>query len=179
MAAHHTRQLYGRPHSWFNADGSNVCVSDSDFGFIRLGHRSGLISTIIFAIAAPIRLTYLGVTKVPEELIEAGKAFGARPHEIADESPRPSGCFLPSIMAGVTQCLLCCRRWWLSLLLSVLTGLVNLLFAHWTQWTSHRFWSRAGDCISRYHSWSLVQNTKPESIIMSNSQEKDNGRDCH
>ncbi|MCC4820866.1 ABC transporter permease subunit, partial [Vibrio lentus] len=35
-----------------------------------LGIVPGLISTIIFAIAAPIRLTYLGVTKVPEELIE-------------------------------------------------------------------------------------------------------------
>ncbi|KOO11706.1 ABC transporter permease, partial [Vibrio xuii] len=42
-----------------------------------LGIVPGLISTIIFAIAAPIRLTYLGIIKVPEELIEAGKAFGA------------------------------------------------------------------------------------------------------
>ena len=42
-----------------------------------LGIVPGLISTIIFAIAAPIRLTYLGITKVPEELIEAGQAFGA------------------------------------------------------------------------------------------------------
>jgi glycine betaine/proline transport system permease protein len=34
-----------------------------------LGVVPGLISTIIFAIAAPIRLTYLGISKVPEELI--------------------------------------------------------------------------------------------------------------
>ncbi|WP_352260164.1 ABC transporter permease subunit, partial [Psychrobacter sp. TB55-MNA-CIBAN-0194] len=39
-----------------------------------LGYVPGLISTIIFAIAAPIRLTYLGVSKVPSELIEAGLA---------------------------------------------------------------------------------------------------------
>ncbi len=40
-----------------------------------LGYVPGLISTIIFAVAAPIRLTYLGVSKVPNELIEAGLAF--------------------------------------------------------------------------------------------------------
>ena len=42
-----------------------------------LGVVPGLISTVIFAIPAPIRLTHLGITSVPKPLIEAGEAFGA------------------------------------------------------------------------------------------------------
>lgn len=44
-----------------------------------LGVVPGLISTVVFAIAAPIRLTYLGICDVPEELMDAGKAFGCSP----------------------------------------------------------------------------------------------------
>src|SRR6202030_117490 len=42
-----------------------------------LGVVPGLISTVIFALPAPIRLTHLGVTSVPKALLEAGEAFGA------------------------------------------------------------------------------------------------------
>lgn len=42
-----------------------------------LGLVPGIISTIFFAIGAPIRLTYLGLTTLPRELIEASEAFGA------------------------------------------------------------------------------------------------------
>mgnify|MGYP003818818207 FL=1 len=42
-----------------------------------LGVVPGLISTVIFAIPAPIRLTHLGIASVPTPLIEAGEAFGA------------------------------------------------------------------------------------------------------
>ena len=41
-----------------------------------LGVVPGLISTVVFAIAAPIRLTYLGIRDMPLELLDAGKAFG-------------------------------------------------------------------------------------------------------
>jgi glycine betaine/proline transport system permease protein len=41
-----------------------------------LGMVPGLISTVIFALPAPIRLTYLGVASVPQQLIDAGEAFG-------------------------------------------------------------------------------------------------------
>ncbi|EPJ43095.1 MAG: putative permease of ABC transporter [Osedax symbiont Rs2] len=47
-----------------------------------LGVVPGLISTIIFAIAAPIRLTYLGISRVPADLLEAGRAFGAPPFKL-------------------------------------------------------------------------------------------------
>ncbi|MEZ9408541.1 choline ABC transporter permease subunit [Vibrio lentus] len=82
-----------------------------------LGIVPGLISTIIFAIAAPIRLTYLGVTKVPEELIEAGNAFGASRMKLLLKVELPAA--LPSIMAGVTQCIM------LSLSMVVIAALVG------------------------------------------------------
>ncbi|OED61749.1 choline ABC transporter permease subunit [Vibrio tasmaniensis ZS-17] len=82
-----------------------------------LGIVPGLISTIIFAIAAPIRLTYLGVTKVPEELIEAGRAFGASRMKLLMKVELPAA--LPSIMAGVTQCIM------LSLSMVVIAALVG------------------------------------------------------
>ncbi|KAB2825616.1 choline ABC transporter permease subunit [Aliivibrio finisterrensis] len=82
-----------------------------------LGIVPGLISTIIFAIAAPIRLTYLGVTKVPGELIEAGKAFGANRMKLLLKVELPAA--LPSIMAGITQCIM------LSLSMVVIAALVG------------------------------------------------------
>ena len=42
-----------------------------------LGVVPGLISTVIFALPAPIRLTQLGISSVPKSLVEAGQAFGA------------------------------------------------------------------------------------------------------
>ncbi|EJC6734738.1 choline ABC transporter permease subunit [Vibrio vulnificus] len=82
-----------------------------------LGIVPGLISTIIFAIAAPIRLTYLGITKVPEELVEAGKAFGANRLKLLLKVELPAA--LPSIMAGITQCIM------LSLSMVVIAALVG------------------------------------------------------
>ncbi|KEA63801.1 L-proline glycine betaine ABC transport system permease protein ProW [Marinobacterium lacunae] len=82
-----------------------------------LGVVPGLISTIIFAIAAPIRLTYLGISRVPEELIEAGKAFGASPGKLLFKVELPAA--MPNIMAGVTQCIM------LSLSMVVIAALVG------------------------------------------------------
>ena len=41
-----------------------------------LGLAPGLVTTVIFSIAAPIRLTHLGITSVPKQLIEAGQSRG-------------------------------------------------------------------------------------------------------
>lgn len=82
-----------------------------------LGVVPGLISTIIFAIAAPIRLTYLGISRVPEELIEAGRAFGATPFKLLYKVELPAA--MPNIMAGVTQCIM------LSLSMVVIAALVG------------------------------------------------------
>lgn len=47
-----------------------------------LGLAPGLICTVVFAIPAPIRLTHLGITSVPKQLIEAGEAFGATKRQL-------------------------------------------------------------------------------------------------
>lgn len=82
-----------------------------------LGVVPGLISTAIFAIAAPIRLTYLGVSGVPKPLIEAGEAFGATRSQLLWKVELPSA--MPAIMAGITQCIM------LSLSMVVIAALVG------------------------------------------------------
>ncbi len=82
-----------------------------------LGVVPGLISTIIFAIAAPIRLTALGISSVPAELLEAGKAFGATRTKLLFKVELPAA--MPNIMAGVTQCIM------LSLSMVVIAALVG------------------------------------------------------
>ena len=82
-----------------------------------LGYVPGLISTIIFAIAAPIRLTYLGISKVPTELIEAGLAFGCTKSKLLYKVELPAA--MANIMAGITQCIM------LSLSMVVIAALVG------------------------------------------------------
>jgi len=82
-----------------------------------LGMVPGLISTVIFAIAAPVRLTHLGVSSVPRQLLEAGEAFGATKRQRLWKVELPYA--LPTIMAGVTQCIM------LSLSMVVIAALVG------------------------------------------------------
>ena len=82
-----------------------------------LGVVPGLISTIIFAMPAPIRLTYLGVSSAPKPLIEAGEAFGATRRQLLWKVELPHA--MPNIMAGLTQCIM------LSLSMVVIAALVG------------------------------------------------------
>ncbi|MEM8589334.1 MAG: choline ABC transporter permease subunit [Pseudomonadota bacterium] len=82
-----------------------------------LGIVPGLISTVIFAIAAPIRLTHLGITSVPTQLKEAGEAFGATERQLLWQIELPHA--MPTIMAGLTQCIM------LSLSMVVIAALVG------------------------------------------------------
>jgi len=82
-----------------------------------LGAVPGLISTVIFAIPAPIRLTHLGITSVPIQLREAGEAFGATKRQLLFKVELPYA--LPTIMAGITQCIM------LSLSMVVIAALVG------------------------------------------------------
>ncbi|MEJ0011023.1 MAG: choline ABC transporter permease subunit [Bauldia sp.] len=82
-----------------------------------LGMVPGLISTVIFAIAAPIRLTHLGISSVPLQLHEAGQAFGATKRQLLWKVEIPYA--LPTIMAGITQCIM------LSLSMVVIAALVG------------------------------------------------------
>jgi len=82
-----------------------------------LGVVPGLISTVIFAIPAPIRLTYLGISSVPKNLFEAGESFGATKSQLLWKVELPHA--LPTIMAGLTQCIM------LSLSMVVIAALVG------------------------------------------------------
>jgi glycine betaine/proline transport system permease protein len=82
-----------------------------------LGMVPGLISTVIFAIAAPVRLTHLGVSSVPRQLIDAGEAFGSTRRQMLWKVELPYA--MPTIMAGITQCIM------LSLSMVVIAALVG------------------------------------------------------
>jgi len=82
-----------------------------------LGVVPGLISTVIFALPAPIRLTQLGISSVPKSLLEAGEAFGATPLQMLWKVELPSAA--PTILAGITQCIM------LSLSMVVIAALVG------------------------------------------------------
>lgn len=82
-----------------------------------LGVVPGLISTVIFALPAPVRLTELGVRNVPRHLIEAGEAFGATRWQLLTKVELPAA--MPSIMAGLTQCIM------LALSMVVIAALVG------------------------------------------------------
>jgi choline ABC transporter permease protein len=82
-----------------------------------LGIVPGLISTIIFALPAPIRLTQIGIASVPKTLCEAGQAFGATPMQLLFKVELPSAG--PMILAGITQCIM------LSLSMVVIAALVG------------------------------------------------------
>ena len=82
-----------------------------------LGVVPGLISTVIFSLPAPVRLTHLGVTSVPRQLIEAAEAFGATRRQLLWKVELPSA--RPMILAGLTQCIM------LSLSMVVVAALVG------------------------------------------------------
>jgi glycine betaine/proline transport system substrate-binding protein len=82
-----------------------------------LGVVPGVISTVIFALPAPIRLTQLGISAVPDSLLEAGQAFGATRLQMLWKIELPSAA--PTIVAGVTQCIM------LSLSMVVIAALVG------------------------------------------------------
>jgi glycine betaine/proline transport system permease protein len=82
-----------------------------------LGLAPGLIVTVIFAMPAPIRLTYLGITSVPKPMLEAGEAFGATKSQLLWKVELPAA--LPTIMAGLTQCIM------LSLSMVVIAALIG------------------------------------------------------
>ncbi len=82
-----------------------------------LGMVPGLIATVIFAIAAPIRLTRLGIISTPPSLVEAAVAFGATPMQVLRKVELPFA--MPQIMAGLTQTIM------LSLSMVVIAALVG------------------------------------------------------
>lgn len=85
--------------------------------FFGIGMVPGLIATVIFVLPAPIRLTQLGISSTPKELLEAADAFGATKRQKLFKVELPSA--LPQIMAGLNQTIM------LSLSMVVIAALVG------------------------------------------------------
>lgn len=85
--------------------------------FFGLGNVPGMIATIIFAMPPAIRLTNLGIRQVPVELIEVSEAFGATGWQKLVKVQLPVA--LPTIMAGVNQCIM------LALSMTVIAAMIG------------------------------------------------------
>ncbi len=85
--------------------------------FFGLGNVPGMIATIIFAMPPAIRLTNLGIRQVPVELIEVTEAFGATEWQKLIKVQLPVA--MPTIMAGVNQCIM------LALSMTVIAAMIG------------------------------------------------------
>lgn len=66
-----------------------------------LGRVPATFATIIYAIPPVIRLTNVGIREVPQDVIEAARAFGSSEREILFDAQLPLA--RPSIMVGINQ----------------------------------------------------------------------------
>lgn len=69
--------------------------------FFGLGKVPAVIATTTYAVPPLIRLTFLGISNVNKEVIEAGKSFGSTTKQMLTKIEFPQA--LPSIMTGVNQ----------------------------------------------------------------------------
>lgn len=83
-----------------------------------IGNVPGVIVTAFFAMPPLIRLTYLGLTQVREDLVEAANAFGASPMKRLWSIELPLA--RPTIMAGINQTVM------LSLAMSVIASMISV-----------------------------------------------------
>ncbi|WP_226037878.1 ABC transporter permease [Aquibacillus saliphilus] len=66
-----------------------------------LGGVPAVIATFVFATPPAVRMTRLGINQVPEEVVEASRAFGSTPWQLLLKVQLPLA--VPTIMAGVNQ----------------------------------------------------------------------------
>ncbi|MDR4886945.1 proline/glycine betaine ABC transporter permease [Fredinandcohnia sp. QZ13] len=69
--------------------------------FFNIGVVPGVVASVIFAMPPTIRLTILGITQVPKDLIEATEAFGSTTKQRLLKVQIPLA--KPTIMAGINQ----------------------------------------------------------------------------
>lgn len=72
--------------------------------FFGIGKVPGTIATVVFALPPIVRLTNLGIRQVPQETVEAARAFGATDRQTLWEVQLPLA--RPAIMAGLNQTLM-------------------------------------------------------------------------
>ncbi|MEM9519694.1 MAG: ABC transporter permease subunit [Actinomycetota bacterium] len=72
--------------------------------FFGIGEESATMVTMVFALPPLIRLTNLGIRQVPEDVVEASRAYGAPEFRVLMDVQIPLA--RPAIMTGVNQTLL-------------------------------------------------------------------------
>ncbi len=85
--------------------------------FFGLGLAPGIVATIIFAMPPAVRLTNLGIRQVPKEMNEVADSFGSSGWQKLTKVQLPIA--MPSIMAGVNQCIM------LSLSMVVIAAMIG------------------------------------------------------
>ena len=85
--------------------------------FFGLGVVPGVIATVIFALPPVVRLTNLGIRQVPTEMNEVAESFGSSEWQKLTKVQLPIA--MPSIMAGINQCVM------LSLSMVVIAALIG------------------------------------------------------
>lgn len=83
-----------------------------------IGNVPGVLVTIVFAVPPLVRLTNLGIRQVPEDKIEAARAFGCTPRQMLMRVQLPLAT--STIMAGVNQTLM------LSLSMVVIASMISV-----------------------------------------------------
>ncbi len=74
--------------------------------FFGIGHQTGVIATIIFAVPPMVRLTLLGLQKVSPQIVEAGKMAGCSNWQLLTRVQMPSA--RNEILLGVNQVIMQC-----------------------------------------------------------------------
>lgn len=69
--------------------------------FFGLGTVPGAFATVIFALPPVTRLTALGISQVPRNVVEAARSFGATPAQLLFKVELPLA--LPTLLTGVNQ----------------------------------------------------------------------------
>ncbi|WP_420639469.1 ABC transporter permease [Candidatus Poriferisocius sp.] len=72
--------------------------------FFGTGPVGGTVATMVFALPPMIRLTYLGIRQVPEDVVEAARSYGASGLRVLTDVQLPLA--RPAIMTGINQTLL-------------------------------------------------------------------------
>jgi glycine betaine/proline transport system permease protein len=83
-----------------------------------IGNVPGVLVTIIFSVAPLVRLTNLGIRQVPEDKVEAARAFGCTRRQMLVKVQLPLAA--PTIMAGLNQALM------LSLSMVVIASMISV-----------------------------------------------------
>ncbi len=74
--------------------------------FFGIGYQTGVIATIIFAVPPMVRLTMLGLQKVPSEIVDAGRMSGCTRMQLLFRVQLPTA--RNEIMLGVNQVIMQC-----------------------------------------------------------------------